>query len=140
MQDPFAIPVKVDPEMLQILGVEVVKLKTPLPDPPEALRVIELPFLREEGGEKLKGDCAVLPIVRFIEVVARRNDVSAAFVATKVQVPVAKPLTCVPDTEQIDGVEVEYEKAPTPDPPPTWKVPVELTDKLEGRLIKKTGA
>jgi hypothetical protein len=76
----------------------------------------------------------------FTEVVATKYAESAAFVPTRVHVPAATPVTRVPDTEQIDGVEVEYEKAPTPDPPPTWKVPVELTDKLEGRLIKKTGA
>jgi hypothetical protein len=65
-------------------------------------------------------------------VVAARKEESAAFVATKVQVPVAKPLTWVPDTEQIDEVVVVYVSAPVPDPPDTWKLPVVPTPKPAG--------
>ena len=68
--DPFAIPVKVNPDMLQILGVEVVNMKTPLPEPPETLSVVELPLLSEDGGEKFNGDCAVFPIDSETETVA----------------------------------------------------------------------
>jgi hypothetical protein len=124
--------VSVVPEILHTLGVEVVKVTGPVPDPPPAKRETVAPNFILAAGEKAKVACAALPITRFTEVVATRYALSAAFVATTVQVPGAKPLTSLSTTEQIEGVVVEYVSAPVPDPPDTKKVPVVSTPRPAG--------